>query len=227
MGIDEFINNALQGKPAECRIKISEFQGIYNALGEGLKSQGISTSEIVDMRWLNLKAVCPECGGIIFGSELGKLFMIRVDAERVGWDNIFIRGPGRALRFCKEEFCLNESCPSAEIVLFWQPYYDLFKEKKDIEGLIKVLEREKYWFARKKAAEALGNIGSVKAVESLIAALKDENGDVRWKTAVALGEIGDKRAIDSLNELLKHEENDLIREAAKEALEKIKKTMHP
>ncbi len=216
-------NNALQGKFADCRIKISKFQSIYKALGEGLKEQGVPTSEIVDMQWLNLQGVCPECEGLIFGSDLGKLFMIGVDAEKIGWDHIHIWGPGRALRFCKEGLCVNESCSSTEIILSWQPCYEWFKEKRDVEGLIRILKKELYWFARKKAAEALGNIGNAKAVEPLIMALKDKNGDVQWKATVALGEIGDKKAIDSLNELLKHEENNLIREAAKEALEKIKR----
>jgi len=46
MEIDEFISNALQRKPADCRINISKFQSVYKALGEGLKGQGVSTSEI-------------------------------------------------------------------------------------------------------------------------------------------------------------------------------------
>jgi len=70
MGTDEFIDSALQGKPAECRINIVQFQGLYTALGEGLKSQGIPTSEIVDIQWLNLKGVCPRCGWIIAGDDL-------------------------------------------------------------------------------------------------------------------------------------------------------------
>ncbi len=223
MEIDEFINNALQRKSAECRIKIKQFQALYKALGEGLKSQGFPISEIIDMRWLNLHGICPECRGLIYGSELGKLFMIMVDAERMGWDRIYIRGPGRALRFCKEGFCLNKSCPSAEIILSWQPCYEWFKEKRDAEGLIRILEEESYWFARKKAAETLGNIGNIKGVESLIKALKDENGEVQWQATVALGEVGDKRAIGPLSELLKDEENPLIQEAAKESLENIKR----
>jgi len=131
MEIDEFINNALQRKPADCRINISKFQSVYKALGEGLKGQGVPTSEIVDMRWLNLQGLCPECGGLIFGSDLGKLFMIRVDAEEGGgWDHIHIRGLGRSLRFCKEGLCVNESCSSTEIILSWRPCYEWLKDRK-------------------------------------------------------------------------------------------------
>jgi len=217
MKMDEFINKALQAKHAECCIKISQYPGLFKELGEGLKAQGIPSSEIVDMLWLNLKGMCPRCFGIIVGSKLGKLNSMAT----IGWDKITVVGPGRAFRFAKG-LCLNENCSSTCIMLSWHPYHDLFKERKDVERLIKVLETEKYWFAREKAAEALGNMRNAKAVEPLITALKDENGDVRWKAVVALGEIGDKKAIDSLNNLLRNENNDLIRESAKEVLEKIK-----
>jgi len=192
MGIEEFIHDALRGRPTECLINISQFQDLYKALGEGLKSQGIPTSEIVDMRWLNLKAVCPDCNSFIMGNELGNLYMIGVDSERFGWDKIIIRGPGRAIRFCREGLCLNESCSSTEIALFWRPYYDLFKEKKDVKGLIKVLGTEIDWFARKKAAEALGNIGDKRAVEPLVQALKDEYADVRKAAKKSLEKIKKK-----------------------------------
>ena len=182
-----------------------------------MKAQGIPSSEIIDMLWLNLKGMCPRGFGIIVGSELGKLKSMAT----IGWDKITVVGPGRAFRFAKG-LCLSENCSSTYIMLSWHPYYDLFKERKDAERLIKVLETEKYWFARKKAAEVLGNMRNAKAVEPLITALKDEDGDVKWKAVVALGEIGDKKAIDSLNNLLRDEDNDLIRGAAKEALEKIK-----
>ncbi len=51
---------------------------------------------------------------------------------------------------------------------------------------------------RRKAAEALGNIGSDKAIESLEIALNDSDDDVRRKAAEALGKIGSEKAIKSL-----------------------------
>src|SRR4030042_514253 len=219
MGIDEFIDSALQGKPAECRINIVQFQGLYTALGEGLKSQGIPTSEIVDIQWLNLKGVCPRCGWIIAGDDLGGSWWM---PGHIGSDSTIVYGTGRILRF-SEGLCPNERCSSREVVLSWQPFHSLFKEKKDVLGLIEVLANDKYWFARKKAAETLGQIRDTRAVEPLILGLKDEDGDVRWKAAIALGEIGDRGAIAGLNKLLEHEENNLIWEAAEEALKKMRK----
>jgi hypothetical protein len=53
------------------------------------------------------------------------------------------------------------------------------------------------------------------AVEPLIAALKDENSDVRQAAAKALGKIGDPRAVEPLIAALKDKD---VRKAAAEAL---------
>jgi HEAT repeat protein len=70
------------------------------------------------------------------------------------------------------------------------------------------------------AAEPLKEIGEP-AVEALIQALKDEDSNVRRSSAWALREIGDARAIEPLSGFERHAEREL-REAAKEALKKIK-----
>jgi HEAT repeat protein len=51
---------------------------------------------------------------------------------------------------------------------------------------------------RQTAAKALAQIKDSRAVEPLMAALKDGHGDVRKAAAEALGEIGDMRAIAAL-----------------------------
>ncbi|HHT9109043.1 MAG TPA: HEAT repeat domain-containing protein, partial [Candidatus Wunengus sp. YC64] len=71
------------------------------------------------------------------------------------------------------------------------------------------------------AAEALGKIKDARAVEPLIAALKDEYQYVRKWTAYALGEIKDARAVEPLIAALK-DEYQYVREGAAEALGKIK-----
>ena len=58
------------------------------------------------------------------------------------------------------------------------------------------------------------------AVKPLIAALKDENSDVRKAAAEALGKIGDARAVEPLIAALKDRYSD-VRQAASEALGKI------
>jgi len=65
---------------------------------------------------------------------------------------------------------------------------------------------------RKNAAHALGNIKDRSAVEPLIAALGDEDPDVRGAVVWALGNIGDPRAVEPLNVLSQKEENEHIRD---------------
>ncbi len=55
------------------------------------------------------------------------------------------------------------------------------------------------------AAEALGEIGDARAVEPLIAALKDGVEDVRTASAEALGELGGARAVENLIHCLEDE----------------------
>ena len=68
---------------------------------------------------------------------------------------------------------------------------------------------------RKGAAKALGQIGDVRAVEPLIAALKDNNEDVREDVAKALGQIGDVVAGEPLCAALKDNE-EKVRRAARQ-----------
>ena len=125
------------------------------------------------------------------------------------------------------------------------------EKNKDIEGLIKNL-KHKNLNIRRRAAGALGRLGDSRAVEPLIGILTDTGivlekdslylqGDV----AKALGEIGDERAVkalesstdrsystiaggfSSLEEAARQAAEskrriDYFKEAAKEALEKIK-----
>lgn len=72
---------------------------------------------------------------------------------------------------------------------------------------------------RVEAAKALSNMGE-KAVEPLIAALKDEDACVRFLAAGALGDIGDERAVEPLIAALS-DEHSYVREYAAEALGKI------
>jgi hypothetical protein len=54
---------------------------------------------------------------------------------------------------------------------------------------------------RENSAAALGKIADVRAVESLIASLFDNDVDVRQRAVQALGEIGDARAVKPLIKL--------------------------
>ena len=59
------------------------------------------------------------------------------------------------------------------------------------------------------------------AVEALIAALKDEDGNVRFIAAWALGELQDARAMGPLEGLLGDKDAD-VRKTATEALEQLR-----
>ena len=73
---------------------------------------------------------------------------------------------------------------------------------------------------RQAAAAALGQIGDARAVESLIAALRDRNSAVRQAAAEALGRIGDTHAVEPLIAELRDGYSN-VRQAAAEALVKI------
>jgi HEAT repeat protein len=87
--------------------------------------------------------------------------------------------------------------------LFGPPNVEQMKAKGDVKGLIKALRYQKDARVRQAATEALGAVRDVRAVEPLIAVLKDTDKNVRWAAVKALGESGDARAVDQLIALLK------------------------
>lgn len=94
----------------------------------------------------------------------------------------------------------------------------VLKMRKDVDGLIKVLATGKHPESREEAAEALGDLRDPKAVEPLIAALKDRDAEVREGAAEALGKIGDRRAVEALTEALNDPRHD-VRKKAERSLE--------
>lgn len=82
--------------------------------------------------------------------------------------------------------------------------YKLKEMGKDVvEPLIILLKDKSSILMRAEAASALGEIKDSRAVEPLIAALKDGDEGVRWCAAFALGEIKDSRAVEPLIAVLK------------------------
>jgi tetratricopeptide (TPR) repeat protein/O-acetyl-ADP-ribose deacetylase (regulator of RNase III) len=73
---------------------------------------------------------------------------------------------------------------------------------------------------RKAVAEALGNIGDLRAVEPLIAQLQDPEQGPRLAAVQALGQIGDGRATAALNKAL-DDRDAQVREATRFALNQI------
>lgn len=89
--------------------------------------------------------------------------------------------------------------------LFGPPEVGKLKNKGDIDGLIKALEYKNEPNVRSAAAKALGEISDERAVEPLIAALKDKKAVVRQNAAMALGKIEDSRAVEPLAAALQDE----------------------
>lgn len=89
-----------------------------------------------------------------------------------------------------------------------------------IEPLIQALNDQDEG-VRGTTTEALGRIGKP-AVEYLIEALKNEKEYARLNAIMALSMIGDKRAVDPLTSASK-DDSEIVRKAAKMALEKVKK----
>jgi len=75
---------------------------------------------------------------------------------------------------------------------------------------------------RDRAIKLLGIQGGRKAVDALMALLKDPDAFLRRRAIIALGDAGDPRAISSLEYLLKTEETPRLREQIKRTLRKLK-----
>jgi len=80
----------------------------------------------------------------------------------------------------------------------WNEAVDLLEKinnKRTVDFLVTILSSNSDSLKR-LAAEALGRIGSEKAVNALLQALQDS--DVRYKAVEALGKIGSDKAVDAL-----------------------------
>jgi HEAT repeat protein len=104
--------------------------------------------------------------------------------------------------------------------LFGRPNGEKMIAKRDVEGLIKALGYRKDDFVRRKAAEALGQVGDARAVGPLMAALQDSKAYVRKAAAGALGQIGDARAVEPLVAALNDRDRN-VRSVAGHALDKM------
>jgi hypothetical protein len=89
---------------------------------------------------------------------------------------------------------------------FHRPDIRILEVERNVEGLINAIQYaddNKPWWStkeahkvRQSAAEALGQLGDVRAVEPLIAALKDPELEVRKAVIKSLGQLGDVRAVE-------------------------------
>ena len=93
------------------------------------------------------------------------------------------------------------------------------QSKKSFDELILELRTSNSEKVRYNAARVLGEMGDLRAVETLIDVLKnDKNGSVRLYAARALGELGDSTATIPLIESLREDRNVDVRVRAARAL---------
>ncbi len=64
-------------------------------------------------------------------------------------------------------------------------------------------------------------MGDEKAVDSLIAVLKDNDRFVRQEAVCALGKIGGARALEALTQALVEEKNGFVQDSIKKAVERL------
>lgn len=90
-----------------------------------------------------------------------------------------------------------------------------------VPGLIEGLKQENINNSRSRAAECLGKIGNINAVQPLLEVLDDENEFCVMAAAKALGKLGAPSAIPGLLQTLGHKSL-LVRTAGSSALKKLK-----
>ena len=83
--------------------------------------------------------------------------------------------------------------------------------KDDFDELVKSLTKDPIPYLRKYAALRLGELGDKKAIEYLLAGIRDENIEVRMASAQALGKLADESLVEKMIETLK-DSNDYLRE---------------
>jgi HEAT repeat protein len=105
--------------------------------------------------------------------------------------------------------------------LFGPPNIEKLEDSRDVAGLIKALGYKKDARVRYLAARALGEVGGEAADSALIAALKDDDFNLRKASIQALGDSRSPQAVEVLITLLDSCEWDAVLSAA-EALGNIK-----
>jgi hypothetical protein len=100
------------------------------------------------------------------------------------------------------------------------------RSRKAVNDLVKALQDED---AVRAAAEALGKIGDIRAVDPLIKVVQNffEDDATHAAAAKALGLIGAPSALDPLKKIMENDKNPLVRDAAREAYNRIKGSLPP
>ena len=119
-----------------------------------------------------------------------------------GYEGIGAGAPG----FSKKEKLQTKQEPLQKDAVIIEPTK---KTTADISPYLKKLKSKDYKI-RRQAADDLGDIGVVKAVQHIIPLLKDKNEYVRQAAARALGKLKDKGAVEPLIAALKDPDTNVL-----------------
>lgn len=104
--------------PADCRINITQFTNLYQALVQALQKCGISNRDIVDLVSTRLLGVCPECYTWSGGQGLA---MIASFGQNRG---MILGGATGGAERLTQGLCRNTNCSCRDILIFWKPDED-------------------------------------------------------------------------------------------------------
>jgi len=116
---------------------------------------------------------------------------------------------------------LKKMLAADDVDVRWDAILSLQKESDDasIDLLITALADDQFISVRWRAAEALGKMGSSRAIEALAGLLGDPNFYVREKAAEALGRIGDPASVQPLISALADRDPDVRRRIVRALIE--------
>jgi hypothetical protein len=103
--------------------------------------------------------------------------------------------------------------------LFWCGFLSVAHADR-VDDLTRTLREDSSYKVRTQAALVLGKLGDARAVEPLIAALRDDNEAVRAAAAAALGQLGDGRGATALAGL-RQDSSSLVRMSVEKALARL------
>lgn len=98
------------GQRPSCRLKISQYAELREALAGQLRQRGLDGSHLAALTAGRMVAVCPAC-------------QLRLSAEYLEWLHAAdpLRAGSRAAQVARfrRGLCVNEECSASDIILYW------------------------------------------------------------------------------------------------------------
>jgi len=113
---DAFVSEAIKIGSSECLIPIRTVFEVLERLLKAMKSQGMTSEQVIAGKDKHLRCICPKCGYTLDGAALGTLHLLHAE----GVDNVILTGRSdKAIRFLSGH-CVNGDCDSQRVILRWQ-----------------------------------------------------------------------------------------------------------